>query len=60
MTAITTEQAAQLLTIQTQSPPRQVPPEAAPIARNAPCPCHSGEKYKRCCGKNAKPLLHAA
>jgi AcrR family transcriptional regulator len=23
---------------------------AAPIARNAPCPCGSGNKYKRCCG----------
>jgi uncharacterized protein YecA (UPF0149 family) len=20
-------------------------------ARNAPCPCHSGKKYKRCCGR---------
>ncbi len=34
-------------------------PLAAPvsIARNAPCPCRSGEKYKRCCGKNAPPVL---
>lgn len=23
------------------------------IARNAPCPCGSGKKYKMCCGKNA-------
>ncbi len=22
------------------------------IGRNAPCPCGSGKKYKRCCGKN--------
>lgn len=22
------------------------------IHRNDPCPCHSGKKYKRCCGKN--------
>ncbi|MDR2171008.1 MAG: SEC-C domain-containing protein [Planctomycetaceae bacterium] len=22
------------------------------IARNAPCPCGSGKKYKQCCGKN--------
>ena len=21
------------------------------IPRNAPCPCGSGKKYKRCCGK---------
>src|SRR5215469_6184595 len=32
-----------------QSP--QVPEAgSARIARNAPCPCGSGEKYKRCCG----------
>ncbi|MBA1147311.1 YchJ family protein [Ectothiorhodospiraceae bacterium WFHF3C12] len=24
-------------------------PEPAPIPRNAPCPCGSGKKYKRCC-----------
>jgi uncharacterized protein YchJ/transposase-like protein len=29
-------------------------------ARNAPCPCHSGLKYKRCCGKNAPMVLNAA
>jgi hypothetical protein len=23
---------------------------SAPIARNSPCPCGSGNKYKRCCG----------
>lgn len=22
------------------------------IGRNSPCPCGSGKKYKRCCGKN--------
>jgi uncharacterized protein YecA (UPF0149 family) len=21
------------------------------VGRNAPCPCHSGKKYKRCCGR---------
>jgi SEC-C motif len=32
-----------------------------PTPRSAPCPCGSGEKYKRCCGKNAPPVLcHAA
>jgi len=31
-------------------------PNFAPqITRNASCPCGSGEKYKRCCGKNAPP-----
>jgi hypothetical protein len=33
-------------------------PPATP--RNAPCPCKSGEKYKRCCGKNAPPTLGVA
>ena len=28
------------------------------IARGAPCPCGSGAKFKRCCGKQAAPLLH--
>lgn len=33
-------------------------PSAGPeIARNAPCPCGSGNKYKRCCGTNAPPVL---
>jgi len=27
------------------------------IPRSAPCPCKSGEKYKRCCGKNAPAVL---
>ncbi len=26
------------------------------IARNALCPCSSGDKYKRCCGRDAPPL----
>jgi len=29
-------------------------------ARNAPCPCGSSKKYKRCCGPDAPPVLHAA
>ena len=44
------------ITRQTQSPaqsPTQTP-------RNAQCPCNSGQKYKRCCGKNAPAILHAA
>lgn len=33
----------------------------ASIPRNAPCPCGSREKYKRCCGRSAPPVLtHAA
>ncbi len=27
------------------------------IGRNKPCPCGSGKKYKRCCGKGAAPQL---
>ncbi|MBM3811211.1 MAG: hypothetical protein FJW20_06195 [Acidimicrobiia bacterium] len=27
--------------------------------RNAPCPCGSGRKYKRCCGVHAAPVLGA-
>ena len=28
--------------------PAVAPP---PMGRNAPCPCGSGQKYKKCCGK---------
>ncbi|MGO9242120.1 MAG: SEC-C metal-binding domain-containing protein [Bryobacteraceae bacterium] len=31
----------------------------ATAARNAPCPCGSKLKFKRCCGINAPPVLHA-
>lgn len=24
----------------------------AKVGRNDPCPCGSGKKYKKCCGKN--------
>jgi hypothetical protein len=41
---------------QTQSQPEKTPS----IPRSAPCPCKSGEKYKRCCGKNAPPVLFSA
>ena len=37
--------------------PNSVPP-ATP--RNAPCPCGSGQKFKRCCGRNAPPVLFPA
>jgi hypothetical protein len=32
----------------------------AQTPRNAPCPCGSGQKHKRCCGKNAPAVLKAA
>jgi hypothetical protein len=38
---------------QTQSAPEKT----KPISRCAPCPCKSGQKYKRCCGRNAPPVL---
>jgi uncharacterized protein YecA (UPF0149 family) len=47
------ESAAQNSAKQTQSEPETT----ASVPRSAPCPCKSGEKYKRCCGKNAPPVL---
>jgi SEC-C motif len=35
-------------------------PQNAQIARNAPCHCNSGLKYKRCCGQNAPAQLSVA
>jgi hypothetical protein len=32
--------------------------ESRPISRNVLCPCGSGTKYKRCCGKGAPPSLN--
>ena len=42
-------------TKQTQS---QTPKSAQPIPRNSLCPCNSGQKYKRCCGQGAPPVLN--
>ena len=39
-------------TCETKSAPQ---PE---VGRNSPCPCGSGQKYKRCCGVNAPPILN--
>jgi SEC-C motif-containing protein len=36
------------------------PPDPTQIARSQPCPCGSGVKYKRCCGRNAPGLSHDA
>jgi SEC-C motif len=35
------------------SPAVPVPPPAAKVGRNDPCPCGSGRKYKKCCGSAA-------
>ena len=32
---------------------KQVKLEGPKVGRNDPCPCGSGKKYKKCCGKNA-------
>ena len=37
----------------TQIMPEQVRRETPKIGRNDPCPCGSGKKYKKCCGKDA-------
>jgi hypothetical protein len=47
------ETAAENSAKQTQSQPQK----NGAIPRSAPCPCKSGQKYKRCCGKNAPPVL---
>ena len=31
---------------------KQIRLEQPKVGRNAPCPCGSGKKYKKCCGKN--------
>ncbi len=51
------KRATPVITKQTQSAPA---PAAAPVAltpRGAPCTCGSGIKFKRCCGKDAPPVL---
>jgi hypothetical protein len=35
-------------------------PSQPQIPRNAPCPCGSGDKYKRCCGRYAPSVLQQA
>jgi len=32
---------------------KQIKLEQPKVGRNEPCPCGSGKKYKKCCGKNA-------
>ena len=48
-----TQETTQEMTEETQSQPAGIP-------RNAQCPCGSGQKHKRCCGRNAPPILKAA
>jgi hypothetical protein len=45
----------------TPEPPTTKRTQSAPtqIARSQPCPCGSGTKYKRCCGRNATGVLNS-
>ena len=38
--------------------PRQEPVRRSKVGRNAPCPCGSGLKYKKCCGSGSPSTLH--
>jgi uncharacterized protein len=38
--------------------PRQEPVRTSKVGRNAPCPCGSGLKYKKCCGSGSTSTLH--
>jgi len=40
--------------------PKTTVPAPKLTPRNAPCPCGSGQKHKRCCGKDAPPVLNRA
>jgi uncharacterized protein YecA (UPF0149 family) len=31
---------------------KQIKHDQPKVGRNDPCPCGSGKKYKKCCGKN--------
>jgi SEC-C motif len=47
---------------QPKAPPARpsTPETPAQTPRNAPCPCGSGEKFKRCCGEGSPAVLCAA
>ena len=51
------EPAQSEITKQTRSAPA---PPTQTVSRSAPCTCGSGLKYKRCCGKDAPPVLYRA
>jgi uncharacterized protein len=38
-------------------PPRE-PARSTKVGRNDPCPCGSGKKFKKCCGRVSPPTLH--
>ena len=37
---------------------QSIPPAAGKVGRNAPCPCGSGRKYKKCCGGGQSVVSH--
>lgn len=39
-----------------KAPPR-IKAKTKKVPRNAPCPCRSGRKWKKCCGKKDPPVL---
>jgi uncharacterized protein YecA (UPF0149 family) len=41
-------------------PAPATPAVSSKVPRNAPCPCGSGQKYKRCCGFSPAPGLNKA
>ena len=47
----TPHEVAQIQTGLNGSSPQQMP-EKIKIGRNSPCPCGSGKKYKKCCGRS--------
>jgi len=52
-----TKQTAQPASANSAKQTQPGPAQTRVIPRSAPCPCKSGQKYKRCCGKNAPPVL---
>ena len=52
--------ARQVKPSQPQPPAAQKQPikvkRSGKIGRNDPCPCGSGKKYKKCCGRDVKPV----
>jgi preprotein translocase subunit SecA len=51
--AIAEQQRAAAQAPQGEGKVKQIRLEQPKVGRNDPCPCGSGKKYKKCCGKNA-------
>jgi len=45
------EQRIEALSARVPPPPPKAAAEPQPVGRNDPCPCGSGKKYKKCCGR---------